>query len=132
MKYDESSTQEDPVIYVEGKDISGRSFQKRIRLADIDINHASLTEMTALRAHLAGQGDRTVKARENLPLMALAGQQDVNRRMDFAAYLRELASANRRIGDEQGAQQYLNELERYLLFLHAGRRTAGAGAPGRE
>ena len=117
MKYDGTSTREDPVMYVEGRDLSGKSFRGRIRLNEIDMDHASLTEIMALRTHLAGQGDSTVRGCGNLSLMALAGQQDVNRKMDFAAWFGELISVSRQEGNLQSAEQYMAELKRYLLFL---------------
>ena len=42
--------------------------------------------MTALRVHLAQQGDKPVKAGSGIPLMALGSHQDVNTAMDFKQY----------------------------------------------
>lgn len=118
MKYDESSSKEDPVMYVEGKDSSGKVFQARIHLNEIDMNNASLTEMTALRVHLAKEGDHVIKSHANIPLMALIGERDVNQKMDFEQFFRELASMSCREGNMYKEEQYMSELERYLLFLH--------------
>ncbi len=118
MKYDESSSKEDPVMYVEGKDSSGKAFQARIHLNEIDMNNASLTEMTALRVHLAKEGDHAIKSHANIPLMALIGERDVNQKMDFEQFFRELASMSCREGNMYKEEQYMSELERYLLFLH--------------
>ncbi len=64
MKYDASSTEEDPVMYVEGKDIHGKAFTTKIHLNDVDAAHATPAELTALRVHLAQQGDPQEKQRD--------------------------------------------------------------------
>lgn len=121
MKYDESSTKDDPVMYVEGKDIHGKTFTKRIHLNDVDAENATPAEMTALRVHLARQGDKSVKESSGIPLMALGSHQDVNTSMDFKQYYENWASNLQNAGFRQNAGIYMSELERYL-FHH---RTKG-------
>ena len=55
-KYDESSTDEDPVILVWGQDSKGNKFEKKIHVNDIDPKNASTVEIEALNAHLGEQG----------------------------------------------------------------------------
>ena len=107
MKYDESSTDDDPVMYVEGKDIHGKSFTQKIHLNDVNAENATPAEMTALRVHLAQQGDKSVKASSGIPLMALGSHQDVNTTMDFKQYYENWASNLENAG-----------LERYLFYHH--------------
>lgn len=121
MKYDESSTDGDPVMYVEGKDIHGKSFTQKIHLNDVNAENATPAEMTALRVHLAQQGDKSVKESSGIPLMALGSHQDVNTTMDFKQYYENWASNLQNAGFRQNAGIYMSELERYL-FHH---RTKG-------
>ena len=118
MKYDESSTDDDPVMYVEGKDIHGKSFTQKIHLNDVNAENATPAEMTALRVHLAQQGDKSVKASSGIPLMALGSHQDVNTTMDFKQYYENLASNLGNAGLKQNARIYMSELERYLFYHH--------------
>ncbi len=116
MKYDESSTDVDPVMYVEGKDIHGKSFTQKIHLNDVNAENATPAEMTALRVHLAQQGDKSVKASSGIPLMALSSHQDVNASMDFKKYYESWASTLENAGLKQNAGVYMSELERYLFY----------------
>ena len=116
MKYDESSTDDDPVMYVEGKDIHGKSFTQKIHLNDVNAENATPAEMTALRVHLAQQGDKSVKASSGIPLMALGSHQDVNTTMDFKQYYENWASNLENAGLKQNAGIYMSELERYLFY----------------
>lgn len=118
MKYDESSTDDDPVMYVEGKDIHGKSFTQKIHLNDVNAENATPAEMTALRVHLAQQGDKSVKASSGIPLMALGSHQDVNTTMDFKQYYENWASNLENAGLKQNAGIYMSELERYLFYHH--------------
>lgn len=126
MKYDTSSTEEDPVMYVEGKDLHGKSFTTKIHLNDVDASHATPAELTALRVHLAQQGDKQVKASSGIPLMVLtSSHQDVTTPMDLKQYYEDWASSLADAGYRQNASIYRSELERYL-FYH---RTKGEAAP---
>lgn len=116
MKYDPSSTEEDPVMYVEGKDIHGKSFTTKIHLNDVDVSHATPAELTALRVHLAQQGDRQVKASSGIPLMALSSHQDVATPMDLKQYYEDWALGLANAGYRQNAGIYRSELERYLFY----------------
>jgi len=116
MKYDESSTDDDPVMYVEGKDIHGKKFTGKIHLNDVDPEKATPAEMTALRVHLAHQGDKGVKASSGIPLMALGSHKDVNTTMDFKQYYKNWASNLENAGFKQNAGIYMSELERYLFY----------------
>ena len=116
MKYDESSTDDDPVMYVEGKDIQGKTFTQKIHLNHVNAENATPAEMTALRVHLAQQGDKSVKASSGIPLMALGSYQDVNTAMDFKQYYENWASNLENAGLKQNAGIYMSELERYLFY----------------
>ena len=118
MKYDESSTDDDPVMYVEGKDIHGKSFTQKIHLNEVNAENATPAEMTALRVHLAQQRDKSVKAGSGIPLMALGSHQDVNTTMDFKQYYENWASNLENAGLKQNAGIYMSELERYLFYHH--------------
>ena len=87
MKYDESSTEENPVIYAWGKDLSGKEFETKIFVNEINPYHASPAEMKALHAHLAKQ-EQGVKG-NTIPIDAALGSYDVNERINFVQYLEE-------------------------------------------
>lgn len=127
MKYDESSTDDDPVMYVEGKDIHGKNFTTKIHLNDVDAQNATPAEMTALRVHLAQQGDKNVKASSGIPLMALSSHQDVNTTMDFKQYYENWISNLEHARLQQNAGIYMSELERYL-FCHRTKGEIPSGA----
>lgn len=116
MKYDDSSTEEDPVMLVEGKDIQGNDFVKKIHLNDVDPGNATPAEMTALRVHLAQQGDRSVKTSSGIPLKALSSRYNVNSSMNFRQYYEGWASNLEHAGFHQNADLYRSELERYLFY----------------
>ena len=116
MKYDESSTDEDPVMYVEGRDMRGNTFTGKIHLKDVDAENATPAEMTALRVHLAQQGDKQVALSSAIPLKALSSHQDVNTAMDFKQYYEDWASGLEGAGFKKNADLYINELERYLFY----------------
>ena len=116
MKYDESSTDEDPVMYVEGRDMRGNTFTRKIHLKDVDAENATPAEMTALRVHLAQQGDKQVALSSAIPLKALSSHQDVNTAMDFKQYYEDWASSLEGAGFKNNADLYINELERYLFY----------------
>lgn len=116
MKYDESSTTDNPVMLVEGKDMGGKEFKKKINLNDIDIANASTVEMTALNVHLAEQGDETVKFHVSIPLATMGNQYDINDKMNFQSFFQKWAESLYGIGYEQKANAYMGELERYLFF----------------
>ena len=115
MKYDEGSTDDDPIMFVEGKDIQGKKFTQKIHLNDVDVENATPAEMTALRVHLAQQGDKSVKTSSGIPLMALSSHQDINTTMDFKQYYENWASNLKNAGFKQNADIYMSELERYLF-----------------
>lgn len=116
MKYDDSSTEEDPVMLVEGKDIQGNDFVKKIHLKDVDPKNATPAEITALRTHLAQQGDRSIKTSSGIPLKALGSYQNVNSSMNFKQYYEDWASNLKHAGFHQNADLYMSELERYLFY----------------
>ena len=82
-KYDESSTDEDPVILVWGQDSKGNKFEKKIHVNDIDPKNASTVEMKALHAHLGEQG-KSLGA--GAALSMIAGGKDITEKLDFTQY----------------------------------------------
>lgn len=121
MNYDESSTEDDPVMLAEGIDIHGNTFQTKIHLNEIDVNHASLVEMTALNVHLGKQGDQAVKDHFSFPLETLSNRCNLTEKMDFEQYFSDITSKFQTAGISEKVNLYKNELERYLFFQNAGR-----------
>ena len=118
MKYDESSTEEDPVMLVTGKDMQGNEFTEKIHLNEINPENATPAEMTALSVHLREQGDKNVQTSNSIPLMATGSQYDLNTKMDFKQYYNDWISRLENAGIQHNVDIYKCELERYL-FYHA-------------
>lgn len=115
MQYDESSTEENPVIRAWGKDSQGKAFEQKIYVNDIDPGNASPAEMKALQAHLSAQGNRAVSGHSSIPLDASMSGFDVNQKMDFTQYFEEWIGMQE-IANKQNAASYRLELESYLFF----------------
>ncbi len=116
MNYDDSSTEEEPVMLAEGIDMQGNSFKRKIYLNQIDVNHASIVEMTALNVHLKEQGDTEVCSRMNVPLEVLSNRSDLNRKIDFHNYYDTESRNFQGAGFRENADFYKSVLERYLFF----------------
>lgn len=121
MNYDESSTEDDPVMLAEGIDIHGNAFQTKIHLNGIDVNHASLIEMTALNVHLAEQGDQAVKDHVSFPLLTFGNRYDITQKMDFEQYFSTITGKYQAAGFDEEASLYKEEMDRYLFFRNTER-----------
>ncbi len=121
MNYDESSTEDDPVMLAEGIDIHGNAFQTKIHLNEIDVKHASLVEMTALNVHLAEQGDQDVKNHVSFPLLTSSSQYDITQKRDFEQFFSDVTRKYQAAGFNKEASLYKEEMERYLFFQNTGR-----------
>ncbi len=113
MKYDESSTDLNPVIYAWGKDSSGNAFETKIVVNDIVPYNASPAEMKALHAHLAKQ-EGSVKS-TSLPIDVAMSGYDVNQKLDFVQYLGEW-NAMQELAKNPAADLKRLQLEQYLSF----------------
>lgn len=116
MNYDESTTEDDPVILAEGIDIHGNEFQTKIHLNEIDVNHASLVEMAALNVHLTGQGEQAVKDHVSFPLLTFGNRYDITQKMDFEQYFSDMTGKYQAAGFNEEANLSKEEMERYLFF----------------
>lgn len=116
MNYDESSTEEEPVMLAEGIDMQGNPFKRKIYLNQIDINNASIVEMTALDVHLREQGDTNSSSRVNIPLDTLSSRIDLNQKMDFQNYYSSESRKFQGAGFKEEADFYKGLVERYLFF----------------
>ncbi|WP_333649132.1 hypothetical protein [Lacrimispora sp.] len=116
MKYDESSTEDDPIMLAVGKDNQGKEFTKKIHLNELDVENASYVEMIALKVHLKQQGDKDVRNSCSIPLTALLGQQDVNTKFNFQQYYNDWISALKDAGVGHNVDMYMSELERYVFY----------------
>ncbi len=114
MKYDESSTEENPVIYAWGKDSSGKEFETKIHVNDINPYHASPTEMKALHAHLAKQGGG-VKS-DSIPVDVSMTGYDANQKIDFVQYMEEW-NVMQKLAKNPTADLGRSQLEQYLFFF---------------
>ena len=132
MKYDESSTDENPVIYAWGKDSSGNAFETKIFVNNIDPYHASPAEMKALHAHLAKQNGG-VKS-NSVPIDVALNGYDVNQKLNFVQYLGEW-NAMQELAKNPDADLKRLQLEQYVAFYQQNQNVKSAvsqdsGAPG--
>ena len=51
LKYEDDSTDENPVVLAKGVDENGKEFEQRIYINDVDPSNATVVEMRALEAH---------------------------------------------------------------------------------
>lgn len=128
LDYDESSTQENPVIKAWGIDSKGQDFERLIHVNEVDPRNASPAEMRALEAHLKKQGDSVISSsgmREWRVGEAMWGF-DVNEKLDFMQFLNE--GAQMAIEPEKAAKTRM-DAERFLFhFLqNQGRQEKSAG-----
>lgn len=120
--YDESSTEEDPVIRVWGQDSKGNKFDRKIHVNQIDPSNASTVEMVALGEHLQEQGIQTNLTASSACISFLSGI-DVTRKIDFNQYMAEYSDMMGRGGSisettlmPESAFTKLS-VERYLFYL---------------
>lgn len=113
MKYDESSTDENPVIYAWGKDSSGKAFETKIFVNDIDPHNASPAEMKALHAHLARQEGGAIN--NSIPIDTAMSGYDINQKIDFVQYLEEWHTMQE-LANNPAADLRRLQLEQYLAF----------------
>ena len=96
LNYDESSTEDNPVIKAWGIDSYGNDYEALIYVNKVNPRNATVAEMKALEAHLKKQGDSVLTARisrlggGNFIGEALSGF-DVHEKIDFIQLLHEVA-----------------------------------------
>lgn len=96
LNYDESSTEDNPVIKAWGIDSYGNDYEELIYVNKVNPRNATVAEMKALEAHLKKQGDSVLTARisrlggGNFIGEALSGF-DVHEKIDFIQLLHEVA-----------------------------------------
>ncbi len=126
MKYDESSTEEEPVIYAWGKDLAGKTFERKIFVNAVDPGYASPAEMKALHAHLARQGGIQDTS---LPIDVAINSYDVNEKIDFTQYLKEW-NAMQALAKNPTANAGRLQLEQYLSRQRQAQRPSSQSLPG--
>lgn len=96
LNYDESSTEDNPVIKAWGFDSNGKEYEELIYVNQVNPRNATIAEMKALEAHLKKQGDSVLTAQiprvggGNFIGEALGGF-DVHEKIDFIQLFNEVA-----------------------------------------
>ena len=107
MKYDESSTEEDPVIRAWGIDSKGNEYEQLIHVNEVDPQNATPVEMKALEEHLFATKDEVITSPGSRGigsiLSSLSGF-DVNEKLNFVQYMNEGAAITM---DKSSAKRYL-------------------------
>lgn len=109
-----SYQEKNPVIYAWGKDSSGKEFETKIYVNDINPYHASPAELKALHAHLAKQ-EVGVKS-DSIPVDVSMTGYDVNQKIDFVQYMEEW-NAMQELAKNPMAALGRSQLEQYLFFF---------------
>ena len=116
MKYDESSTEEDPVIRAWGIDSKGNEYERLIHVNEVDPQNATPVEMKALEEHLFATKDEVITSPGSRGigsiLSSLSGF-DVNEKLNFVQYMNEGAAITM---DKSSAMRSQLDAERYLLY----------------
>ncbi len=118
MKYDESSTEEDPVIRAWGIDSKGNGYERLIHVNNVDPQNATPVEMKALEEHLFAIKDEVIASAGRRSLIAnimcsLSGF-DVNEKLNFVQYMNEGAAITL---DKSKAMRSRLDAERYLFYF---------------
>ncbi|EOS68858.1 hypothetical protein C818_02733 [Lachnospiraceae bacterium MD308] len=116
MKYDESSTEEDPVIRAWGIDSKGNEYERLIHVNEVDPQNATPVEMKALEEHLFATKDEVITSPGSRGigsiLSSLSGF-DVNEKLNFVQYMNEGAAITM---DKSSAMRSQLDAERYLFY----------------
>ncbi len=117
MKYDESSTEDNPVIKAWGIDSKGNAYKQLIYVNDVDPQNATPAEMKALEEHLRKTGDKVISSPGSRGIgfiMSTLGGFDVNEKLNFIQYMNEGAS---RTLNKSSALRSRLDAERYLFYF---------------
>ena len=126
IKYDESSTEENPVMYAEGTDINGNSFQQKIYLNDINLNSATFVEIAALNTHLSETGKFQSQLGGFSSAMTQLASNNITEKTNIAMFYQDNISKYQAAGYRTTAQRYREELEQFLSYVQMNsRKTTG-------
>lgn len=104
LNYDESSTEDNPVIKAWGFDSNGKEYEELIYVNQVNPRNATIAEMKALEAHLKEQGESVFSAQisregdRNFIGGALSGF-DVHEKIDFIQLFNEVADKEIELND---------------------------------
>jgi len=112
MKYDDTSTKENPVILAIGRDKQGNNFTSKIYVNNVNPENASPVEMIALSVHLREQN---APGKEPSYVRRIASRiletEDVHEKQNFKTLMEKESDQQKRWGFDQIADQYLMDLE---------------------
>lgn len=116
IKYDGSSTEDNPVIKAWGIDSKGNDYEKLIYVNEIDPRNATPVEMKALEEHLRRQGDTLIESCEGWRMGTIIrslGKYDVNERTDFVQYIKQYGAAS---DNQKELEKARLSADRYLFY----------------
>lgn len=115
VKYDESSTEEDPVVYIWGKDSNGKPYESKVHLNDVDSYNATPAEMIALSAHLGKIGQNIPGSNMNT-IGLLACGFDVNTKTNCVKFAETYIEMQKVCHNTSEVNVCQLQLERFIFF----------------
>ncbi|MEY8412423.1 hypothetical protein AALB51_14435 [Lachnospiraceae bacterium 62-26] len=121
MWYAQESTEDNPVIIVDGITVKGERFERKLHLNDVSPYNATYLEMTALKSHYK------LEEKETYGLPVNASELGPDDRMDFIRAYKELISAHMANNFQQWATECRRSLECYLTIPQKASSSDSAG-----
>ncbi len=115
-RYDKDSTDENPIMLVEGYDDKGQKFEKRIHVNKVNPYSATEQEMTALGVHLGKVKDMTSRFDGGMPLDY--PNLRMNERVDFIAIFSKNISDQTKLNNTNRASMLRSSMEQYINFYN--------------
>lgn len=112
LKYAQDSTEEDPIIVAKGTDESGKEFEQRIHVKDIDPRWATIVEMRALEAYTGVEKNYGFSS---LPLSQSC--LGLNERRNFIDAFQKDISDLTLLRQNSSADYYKYSMQTYLDFM---------------
>ena len=117
MKYDDTSTKENPVILAIGRDKQGNNFTSKIYVNNVNPENASPVEMIALSVHLREQ---SVPGEDPSSVRRMAHRlletEDVLEKQNFKTHMEKESDQQKKWGFDKIANQYKMDLEYCLSW----------------
>lgn len=116
VEYADNSTEDDPIVKITGRSLSG-DFNQTVHINDIDPNNATYPELCALLAHMRETGDYQQKSGLLRPVPLDVEGGDYSKRQNFSSKIQNSINHNQQYGNTSMAlsgNQLLSVYEKFL------------------